>query len=224
MFERLSLDLIYARPGQTPAAWADELRRAADLGAEHLSPYQLTLEPGTPFDRAVRRRAWTTPDADAGAALYETTQQVLEGLGFEAYEVSNHGKGEAARSRHNLIYWRGQEYLGVGPGAHGRLMLQGARTATRAHARVADYIAAVARTGTGWAELEPLDVGAVAEERLLMGLRTVEGVALADLAPLRLGRLGGLSEAGFVRQADGRLYATAAGRPVLDRVIAELAA
>ena len=119
-FPRLSLDLIYARPGQTEAGWAEELKAAVDLGPEHLSPYQLTIEPGTAFDRAVRRGAFAPADPDLAARLYETTHAVLEAEGFEAYEVSNHARGEAARSRHNLAYWRGDDYLGVGPGAHGR--------------------------------------------------------------------------------------------------------
>ena len=114
-FPRLSLDLIYALPGQTPAAWAETLRRAAGFGAEHLSPYQLTIEAGTAFDRAVRRSRFTPVDEERGAALYDTTQATLEALGFHAYEVSNHAKGDAARSRHNLIYWRGEDYVGVGP-------------------------------------------------------------------------------------------------------------
>src|SRR5204863_7995332 len=120
-FPRLSVDLIYARPGQTPAAWTQELTRAVDLGAEHVSPYQLTIEAGTAFDRAVRRGTFAPPDEDQGVDLYETTQAVLEAAGFEAYEVSNHARGAAARSRHNLVYWQGLDYVGAGPGAHGRI-------------------------------------------------------------------------------------------------------
>jgi coproporphyrinogen III oxidase-like Fe-S oxidoreductase len=161
-------------------------------------------------------------DADRAADFYETTQGVLEGAGFEAYEVSNHARGEAARSRHNLIYWRGEDYVGVGPGAHGRLTLLSRRYATTAPDAIAAYIDRVARTGTG-SPREPLAAHEVALERLLMGLRTVEGVPLAALAPLALpaSRLGSLE--GLVGVVDGRLVATRAGRPVLDRVIAELA-
>jgi oxygen-independent coproporphyrinogen-3 oxidase len=221
-FARLSVDLIYALPGQDLAAWADELALVAGLGPEHISPYQLTIEPGAAFHRRVQRGVLVPLDADRAADFYETTQRVLEATGFEAYEVSNHARGEAARSRHNLIYWRGEDYVGVGPGAHGRLTLAGERFATTAPDAIADYVDAVRRADAGLRRehLTPRDIGL---ERLLMGLRTVEGVALADLAPLaippsRIERMGGL-----VRPVDGRLRATAAGRPVLDRVIAELA-
>ena len=222
-FPRLSLDLIYARPGQTEAGWAEELRSALALGPEHLSPYQLTIEAGTAFDRAVRRGAFAPAEPDLAARLYETTQEVLEAEGFEAYEVSNHARGEAARSRHNLLYWRGQDYLGVGPGAHGRITRAGARAATEAARAIPDYLARVRTTGTGLALSETLGPEDAAEERLLMGLRTVEGVPLAELVPLPLAKLPDLRQAGFVRVAGGRLYATAQGRPVLDRVIRELA-
>ncbi|MGZ6010323.1 MAG: radical SAM family heme chaperone HemW [Caulobacteraceae bacterium] len=222
-FPRLSLDLIYARPGQTEAGWAEELRGALALGAEHLSPYQLTIEPGTAFDRAVRRGAFAPADPDLGARLYETTQSVLEAEGFEAYEVSNHARGEAARARHNLVYWRGQDYLGVGPGAHGRLTRSGVRAATETARAIPDYIARVGETGAGLDVAEALTSEEAAEERLLMGLRTVEGVPLAELQPLPLSNLADLEQAGLVRVVGDRLYATAEGRPVLDRVIAELA-
>jgi coproporphyrinogen III oxidase-like Fe-S oxidoreductase len=118
-FPRLSADLIYARPGQTVEAWSAELAELLAYGPEHVSPYQLTIEHGTAFDRAVGRGKLVVPDEDLAAALFETTQSVLEAAGFDAYEVSNHARGEAARSRHNLVYWRGHDYVGVGPGAHG---------------------------------------------------------------------------------------------------------
>jgi oxygen-independent coproporphyrinogen-3 oxidase len=222
-FPRLSLDLIYARPGQTEAGWAEELKAAVALGPEHVSPYQLTIEPGTAFDRAVNRGAFVPADPDLAARLYETTQQVLTAEGFEAYEVSNHARGEAARSRHNLVYWRGQDYLGVGPGAHGRLTPSGSRLATEAARAIPDYLARVDETGAGLSLIETLTPEEAAEERLLMGLRTLEGVPLAELEPLPLAKLADLEQAGFVRTASGRLYATAQGRPVLDRVIQELA-
>jgi putative oxygen-independent coproporphyrinogen III oxidase len=222
-FPRLSLDLIYARPGQTEAGWAEELKAALSLGPEHLSPYQLTIEPGTPFDLAVRRHAFAPADPDLAARLYETTQAVLSAAGFEAYEVSNHAQGEAARARHNLVYWRGEDYLGLGPGAHGRITADGVRTATEAARAIPGYIRAVREAGIGLILSQALTPVEAAEERLLMGLRTVEGVALAELAPLPLGKLLDLEDAGFVRRAEGRLYASDAGRPVLDRVIQELA-
>ncbi|MBX9461153.1 MAG: radical SAM family heme chaperone HemW [Brevundimonas sp.] len=226
-FERMSIDLIYARPGQTVEGWRGELTEALDLGFEHVSPYQLTIEPTTAFGRAVARGAWTPPDEEAAAALYETTQAVLERAGFEAYEVSNHARGVAARSTHNLHVWRGGDYLGVGPGAHGRLTLEGLRTATVAHRGIGPYIAGV-ETGDAWSEREALDPMAAAEERVLLGLRTVEGVALADLArlgrSLEAGSLASLVQDGFLRLHAGRITATTAGRPVLDAVLKALLA
>jgi putative oxygen-independent coproporphyrinogen III oxidase len=224
-FPRLSIDMIYARPGQTPGAWAEELRAALDLGAEHVSPYQLTIEAGTAFDRAVSRGQFIPPDADTGAELFDTTQRVLEAAGFDAYEVSNHARGEAARSRHNLIYWQGHDYLGAGPGAHGRITTGGARQATCAAARPADYIARVAETGVGFATPEALGPREAAQERLLSGLRITEGVPLADVAALAIApeRIAGLVGLGLLADDPGRLRATPAGRLVLDRLTRELA-
>ena len=226
-FARLSLDLIYARPGQTSDAWAEELKAAVALGAEHISPYQLTIEAGTAFDRAARRGQLTPADPEAAAILYETTQDTLSALGFEAYEVSNHARGEAARARHNLIYWRGQDYVGVGPGAHGRITRGGARQATHAAARIGDYLRSVAERGVGWDAEEALSPREIAEERLLTGLRTLEGVALADLEPLGLNighpLVAELSAAGVVQVTGGVLLATPEGRLVLNRVVSELA-
>jgi putative oxygen-independent coproporphyrinogen III oxidase len=224
-FPRLSIDMIYARPGQTPAAWSEELKAAVGLGAEHVSPYQLTIEAGTAFDRAVRRGQFTPPDGDAGAALFDTTQAVLEAAGFDAYEVSNHARGEAARSRHNLIYWQGHDYVGAGPGAHGRITRGGARQATHAAARPADYIARVAETGVGFAAPEVLDPREAAQERLLSGLRITEGVPLADVAVLEIapGKIADLVRLGLLADDPRRLRATPAGRLVLDRLTTELA-
>jgi putative oxygen-independent coproporphyrinogen III oxidase len=224
-FPRLSVDLIYARPGQTPDAWAEELRRAVGLGAEHVSPYQLTIEAGTAFDRAVKRGALVPPDADAGAALFDTTQAVLQAEGFEAYEVSNHARGEAARSRHNLVYWQGLDYVGAGPGAHGRITVEGVRHATYAAARPADYIARVAATGLGFATRETLNPREAAEERLLSGLRITEGAPLSDVAALAIDpdKIAGLVELGLLAEDPQRLRATPAGRLVLDRLTTELA-
>lgn len=227
-FPRLSLDLIYARPGQTPRAWADELRAAVALGAEHLSPYQLTIEAGTAFDRAVRRGTFTPPDEDLAADLYETTQTTLEAAGFEAYEVSNHARGGGARSRHNLVYWRGWDYVGVGPGAHGRLTIGGRREATQAADRPADYIRCVAAAGTGFASREALTPLEAAEERVLLGLRIADGVRFDELGALDLGPghpvVRRMIELGLVAEDAERLRATPAGRRVLDRLTAELAA
>jgi len=224
-FPRLSIDLIYARPGQTVADWRAELSEALDLGFEHVSPYQLTIEPTTAFGRAFARGTLIPPGEDLAADLYETTQAVLEKAGFDAYEVSNHARGEAARSAHNLHVWRGGDYLGVGPGAHGRLTLDGVRTATVAHRGITDYSAGVSARSP-WAERDDQSPDAAAEERLLLGLRTVEGVSLSDLAALDLspdrGRLADLLADGFLRLQADRIAATATGRPVLDAVLKAL--
>jgi oxygen-independent coproporphyrinogen-3 oxidase len=223
-FPRLSLDLIYALPGQDAAAWTQTLRVGASLGAEHLSPYQLTIEAGTPFDRAVRRGRFLPADPDLAADLYDTTQEVLEGLGFTAYEVSNHAKGAAARTRHNLIYWRGQDYVGVGPGAHGRLPggAPGERLAIEADDTIPGYIRRVAATGRGWAAVETLSPVQAAEERLLMGLRMIDGVPLADLEALAAFDPSPFVDDGLVRLDADRVSATAKGRRVLDRLTLEL--
>jgi oxygen-independent coproporphyrinogen-3 oxidase len=226
-FPRLSIDLIYARPGQTAENWRAELTEALDLGFEHVSPYQLTIEPTTAFGRAVARGAWIPPDEDRSAALYETTQTVLEAAGFDAYEVSNHARGVAARSAHNLHVWRGGDYLGLGPGAHGRLTLDGTRTATVAHKGVGTYVAGVG-AGTPWSEREAQSARDAAEEKVLLGLRTVEGAALSDLAALgrtvEEGPLAGLIEDGFLGVTARRVVATKIGRPVLDGVLRALLA
>ena len=222
-FARLSLDLIYALPGQTAQGWTATLHQALALGPEHISPYQLTIEPGTAFDRAVRRKVFTPADPDLAAELYEVTQAVLSHAGFDAYEVSNHARGNAARSRHNLIYWRGQDYLGIGPGAHGRITTGAGRAATQTYPDIKAYLTVVEALGHGLEGRETLTAEEAAEERLLMGLRIDEGVLRAELEPLSLSALPDLVQAGLIRDDDGRLYATAGGRLVLDRVIAALA-
>lgn len=223
VFGRVSLDLIYARPGQTADAWRAEVDEALSLGAEHVSPYQLTIEPSTAFGKAFARGDLVPPDEDAQEDLYDITQSVLSEASFDAYEVSNHARGEAARSAHNLNIWRGMDYIGVGPGAHGRLTLGGARTATVCHRRVPDYIEAVAQTGLGWNEADVLSPLDAAEERLMLGLRTTEGVLLEALRPLDIAaRISDLVADGFLTLADDRLSATPRGRKVLDAVLRAL--
>lgn len=226
VFGRVSLDLIYARPEQTVADWTAELEAAIALGAEHISPYQLTIEAGTAFERAVRRKAWTPPDDALAADLYDATQDVLSAAGFEAYEVSNHARGSAAQSRHNLVYWRGWDYVGVGPGAHGRLTLEDGRIATQAPGRPADYVAAVAAGGVSFGEPERLDAVAVAEERLLSGLRIADGVAFAELGALGLTpdhkAVRRLRDLGMVADDPLHLRVTTDGRRLLNAVIADL--
>jgi putative oxygen-independent coproporphyrinogen III oxidase len=223
VFGRVSIDLIYARPGQTADAWRSELTEALSLGAEHVSPYQLTIEASTAFGKAFERGTLVPPDEDAQEDLYDITQSILSDAGFDAYEVSNHARGEAARSAHNLNVWRGVDYIGVGPGAHGRLTLNGARTATAAHRGVPAYLAAVEQTGLGWDDADALSQQDAAEERLMLGLRTTEGVPLSDLGPLDLdARITGLVEDGFLALHDARLSATPPGRKVLDAVLRAL--
>jgi len=223
VFPRVSIDLIYALPEQTPAAWASALAQVTALGPEHVSAYQLTIEEGTAFERAVRRGAFTPPQGDPAADLFEVTQAVLGAAGYEAYEISNHARGAAARSRHNLLYWRGEDYLGLGPGAHGRLTLPSGRAATAAPRGIADYVASVAHHGLG-ADFGTLSARDAALERLLMGLRTTEGAPMDDLAPLRIppARIADLGD--LVAVKGGRLSVNPRGRAVLDRIIAELAA
>jgi oxygen-independent coproporphyrinogen-3 oxidase len=227
VFQRLSLDLIYALPGQTEAAWRRDLGAALALGPEHVSAYQLTLEPGTAFDRAVARGRWSPPAPELAAQLYEATNETLSAAGFEAYEVSNHARSPAARSRHNLIYWRGGDYLGVGPGAHGRVTdARGVRWAALTPRRIADYVALVETRGGGLSERSALTPREAALERLLMGLRSIEGVERGELAPLGLddATIERLVAAGLLETPGARIVATKQGRALLDRLTLDLAA
>ena len=230
---RSSFDLIYARPGQTVGAWRGELTEALAFADDHLSLYQLTVEKGTPFYRLEREGAFALPDDDTGRALYDLTQEMTAEAGFEAYEVSNHERGGDA-CRHNLAYWRYDDYVGVGPGAHGRIAPVGSgRQATRQHAGPEAWLAAVESAGHGTAETRVVDADEQAREMLMMGLRLAEGVSEAHLRE----RTGGdpdrvidragfvrLVEAGYLECRDGRLAATATGRPLLNSLLAELLA
>lgn len=226
-FDRHSLDLIYARPGQNTAAWEAELREALALGPTHMSVYQLTFEEGTPFE-ALRKAGKMRPlDDDTAQEQFALTQAMTEAAGLPAYEVSNHARpGEEAR--HNLLYWRYGEYLGVGPGAHGRILTQGSRTATSTLKLPEAWAQKVETTGDGLETLTPLTLPEQGEEALLMGLRLSEGVLITQLEEL-FGRslnataLSDLTAQGHVATNGGRVRATAQGRFVLNRVIAELA-
>ena len=227
---RVSFDLIYARPGQSPAVWRRELAEALALADGHLSLYQLTVEKGTAFHRLRRAGAFALPDDDTGRALYDLTQELTTQAGFPAYEISNHARdGEACR--HNLACWRYEDYVGVGPGAHGRIGTGGGRYATRQHAGPETWLAAVERAGHGTAASRPLSADEQAREMLMMGLRLREGVPLARLqrrtgcAPDRVidrDRVARLVDAGYLEDRAGRLRATAAGRPLLNRLLAAL--
>ena len=217
-FARVSFDLIYALPGQSEAAWADELSRALGFGTSHLSLYQLTVEPGTRFAALAAKGDFDEADPDHAATLYETTQALTEAAGVPAYEISNHARpGE--ESRHNLAYWRYRPYLGVGPGAHGRR----GGLATLRHKKPENFLSALARNGSGLSEETPLSAEERASEALLMGLRLKEGVPLETIAPaLDLPRVERLERQGLVRRESGRLYAL---RPLLlDGILAEIAA
>lgn len=228
-FERFSFDLIYARPGQNPAAWAAELARAIGYAAEHLSLYQLTIEPGTAFERLHAAGRLPVPDDDAARALFETTQEICEAHGLPAYEISNHAR-PGAESRHNLLYWRYGEYAGLGPGAHGRLVTPSGRVATVAERNPEAWLERVERDGHGLVEEELLSTEAEGDEFLLMGLRLREGIdpeRFRAFAGRRLdeNRVSDLERHGFIARAcAGRLAVTREGFPVLNAVVADLAA
>jgi len=228
-FPRLSFDLIYVRPGQTPAMWEAELARALTLAADHLSLYQLTIEPGTPFFALHKAGKLPVPDEDAAAELYATTQAVCDAAGLPAYEISNHAV-PGAESRHNLVYWRYGEYAGVGPGAHGRLKVGGLRHAMSTERAPEVWLDKVEAWGDGVVVDDQLTSEEEGDEMLLMGLRLAEGIDLdryERLAGRELDprRLDDLLAHGMVERADGhRLRATRAGFFVLDAVVADLAA
>jgi oxygen-independent coproporphyrinogen-3 oxidase len=230
-FGRFSLDLIYARPGQTLEAWRDELKRALALAGAHLSLYQLTIEPGTPFADLNARGKLNLPDGELAGALYDLTQELTGRAGLPAYEISNHAvPGEECR--HNLLYWRYGEYAGIGPGAHGRVVVDGARQATAAERNPERWAALVESHGHGLTEMTVLSPTEQADEALLMGLRLAEGIdldrlaALTGLAPhgAALAELmrTGLIERASDRGAGNRIRAAPAGRIVLDQVILRL--
>ncbi len=227
---RLSFDLIYARPGQTPAAWSDELRRALAEGTEHLSLYQLTLEENTVFHARARRGELALPPEETQAALFEATQATLDEAGLPAYEISNHAR-PGAESRHNLTYWRYGDYIGIGPGAHGRLTLGGGKLALSQHRAPEIWLERVERDGHATRTRQPLDAAERLRECLLMGLRLAEGVPLARIeaasgqafgAALPAARLAPALEAGYLALDGGRLLATADGRQRLDALLRHL--
>ena len=221
-FERVSFDLIYARQDQTEADWRDELARALALGPDHLSLYQLTVEPGTAFGaRHAAGRLPGLPDEDRAVDLWHATQDLTEAAGLPAYEVSNHAR-PGAESRHNLVYWRGGEWLGIGPGAHGRFRAAEGWVRTEGYPLPADWLAAV-RAGAGESLRAPVDEDERAEMRVLMGLRLAEGIDLAALPALRP-RAEALAADGLLRLHGDRLVATPRGRLLLNAVTEALLA
>ena len=230
IFPGYSFDLIYARPGQSLAAWTDELDEALALAGEHLSLYQLTIEPGTAFATLAGRGALAMPEEERAAELFEMTQQRLAAHALPAYEISNHAR-PGAECRHNLAYWRYQDYLGIGAGAHGRISIDGVKYATCQRRAPETWLAAV-ESGAGLEEMVPLAGETVIEEMLMMGLRLVEGVsrsrleaaAECDVQTLFGPALTRLIEGGFMTLDDDRLAATASGRQRLNAVLAALLA
>jgi putative oxygen-independent coproporphyrinogen III oxidase len=229
IFPRYSFDLIYARPGQCVAAWQRELDEALTLAGEHLSLYQLTIEPGTAFATLARRGELALPEEESTAALFEATQDRLTAAGLPAYEISNHAR-PGAECRHNLAYWRYQDYLGIGPGAHGRLTRAGTKFATRQYRLPEKWLATIEASGAGLEETTAIDRETAIEEMLMMGLRLVEGVSRAKLERLAgrdaetfFGRnLEPLIDGGFLTLDARRLAATTAGRQRLNAVLASL--
>jgi oxygen-independent coproporphyrinogen-3 oxidase len=228
-FERCSFDLIYARPGQTPADWRAELTRAIAEAGSHLSLYQLTIEPETPFAALYAGGRLAVPDEDLARDLYDVTQEVCIAAGLPAYEISNHAL-PGSECRHNLVYWRYHEYAGIGPGAHGRLVVDGVRRATATERRPDAWLGLVESRGHGLVTDDPLTRGEQADEYLLMGLRLAEGIDTGRFerltgVPLPAGHIAHLERHGLVETTTaGRLHVTPAGFPVLNAIVAELAA
>ena len=227
-FPRLSFDLIYARPGQSMDAWDKELDEAIGHAADHLSLYQLTIEEGTRFHALHAAGKFEMPDPDHAADLYRLTQEVTAAHGLPAYEISNHAR-PGAESRHNLVYWRYGEYVGVGPGAHGRFLEDGRRIVTFTEKMPETWVNLVEAKGHGVIGGEVLTRSEEADEFLLMGLRLTEGIDLARYEqlsgrPLSSRRIATLQEEALVAPVgNSRLRATSAGMIVLDAVVADLA-
>lgn len=224
-FPRASFDLIYARQDQTLAEWEAELAEALALGADHVSLYQLTIEQGTVFHQRLSRGGLRgLPDEDLAADLFHLTQDMTAAAGLPAYEISNHAR-PGQEARHNMIYWQSGDWAGIGPGAHGRLTLDGARIATEAHREPGRWLDA-ATGGSGEVRRETLTARDAQEERLMMGLRLTDGIALADLPRIdeKINVINGLAETPLIEVSGGRLCLTPAGRPLLNAVLRSLLA
>lgn len=226
-FDRVSFDLIYARQHQTLDAWGAELNEALNIAIDHLSLYQLTIEPGTVFGaRHDLGKLPGLPQDESAADMYFLTQEICEKHGLPAYETSNHAH-PGAESRHNLIYWRYGDYIGIGPGAHGRLTLNGRRHATETPKPPGEWLKRVEETGSGENTRVALDDAEQAIEYLLFSLRLSEGLDMQRFidisgAPLDPGAVAHLEEIGMIAQEQGRISATKDGRPVLNAIIREL--
>ena len=228
IFDRVSFDLIYARPGQSESDWEAELARALSFGTGHLSLYQLTIEPGTRFATLAAQGKLTPVDPDHGATLYELTQAMTAQAGIPSYEISNHAR-PGQESRHNLVYWRYGDYVGIGPGAHGRR----GGMATLRHKKPENWMGAVDRNGNGLQQEVPLQAEDKAREALLMGLRLGEGVDLARIAGLSGLPIDALvddravdrmNDLGLVWRTGNRLQVSPAGMLLLDAILPEVVA
>ena len=225
-FGRVNIDLIYARPEQTAGQWENELQRALSFGTDHMSLYQLTIEPGTRFETLVRTGHFIPADDDDAATLYEITQQTTSAAGIPAYEISNHAR-TASESRHNLSYWRYDDYIGIGPGAHGRRQ----NCATQRHKKPENFLSAVARNMHGISSEEPLDAATRATESLLMGLRLAEGISLKRLSDrtgmiadnlLDLIAVDKIVQLGLIERTGDRVTVTSQGMPLLDAILPQI--
>ena len=226
-FERVSFDLIYARQGQTADAWRAELTEALSMAADHLSLYQLTIEPGTAFgERFARGKLQGLPNSDVGAEMYDITQALCDEAGLPAYEISNHA-ADMSESRHNLIYWRYGDYAGIGPGAHGRLTLDGQRIATETPLAPLAWLRQVETIGSGYSKIEALSGPEQATEYAIMSMRLLEGMDLSRFAslgesPISASAIDHLEGLGLVTRSDNHLRATADGRRLLNAVLSDL--
>jgi oxygen-independent coproporphyrinogen-3 oxidase len=229
VFDRYSFDLIYARPDQTPEKWSHELRAALVEAGEHVSLYQLTIEPETPFAALHAVGKLRPPDENTARILYDITQEICAAHGLPAYEISNHAR-PGGECRHNLTYWRAHEYAGIGPGAHGRLDIAGERHATATEKRPEAWLARVEKDGHGLVADEVLTSTETADEFLLMGLRLAEGIDATRYTqiagrPLEPDRIAMLRQHGLIETTPaGRIRVTLSGFPLLDSVVADLAA
>jgi putative oxygen-independent coproporphyrinogen III oxidase len=225
-FSRVNIDLIYARPDQTAKQWKAELDRALSFGTDHMSLYQLTIEPGTRFETMVRTGQFVPADNDEAATLYELTQELTVAAGIPAYEISNHAR-RGFESRHNLSYWCYDDYLGIGPGAHGRRL----HSATQRHKKPENFLTAVERNAHGLTSEEPLDPATRATESLLMGLRLAEGVSLqrlsqkTSIAPhilLDMAAVDRIAVLGLIHRDGDHVTVTPQGMPLLDAILPEI--
>ncbi len=225
-FGRVNIDLIYARPAQTVGQWEAELKRALSFGTDHMSLYQLTIEPGTRFETLVRTGHFIPADDDDAATLYELTGQMTSAAGIPAYEISNHAK-PGSESRHNLSYWRYDDYIGIGPGAHGRRL----NFATQRHKKPENFLSAVERNAHGISSEDRLDAATRATESLLMGLRLAEGISLSRLSQrtgiaaddlLDIHAVDKIAQLGLIRRDGDRVTVTPQGMPLLDAILPQI--